>query len=98
ENASARQTVATIARTDGRGSFWPKLGSRWQRPKRSQRRVLKQAGTTAPLRSDYAVCNNSGSFAIFAVIRSQQTTSPQHGTRLKGSFVAPEVSELTGPA
>ena len=27
ENAFARQTAATIARTDGRGWFWPKLGS-----------------------------------------------------------------------
>jgi hypothetical protein len=41
ENAFARQTAATIARTDGRGSFWPKLGSCWQRPKRSQRTVSK---------------------------------------------------------
>ena len=41
ENAFARQTAATIARTDGRGSFWPKVGSCWQRPKRSQRTVSK---------------------------------------------------------
>jgi hypothetical protein len=25
ENAFARQTDATIAKTDGRGSFWPKI-------------------------------------------------------------------------
>jgi hypothetical protein len=35
ENAFARQTAATIARTDGRGSFWPKLGSCRQGAKRS---------------------------------------------------------------
>jgi hypothetical protein len=35
ENAFARQTAAKAARTDGRGSYWPKLGSCWQGARRS---------------------------------------------------------------
>jgi hypothetical protein len=39
ENAFARQTGAMIATIDGRGSFRPKVGPCWLRPKKSQKRM-----------------------------------------------------------
>ncbi len=47
ENAFAGQTAATIIKTDGRGLFWPKVGSCWQKSKRPQRTDPKQ--TKVPL-------------------------------------------------
>ena len=59
ENAFARQTAATIARTDGYGSFCPKVGFCWQRPKRLQRRLLKQTKLSWRLRKVQRIRRNT---------------------------------------
>jgi hypothetical protein len=84
ENAFATQTAATIAKTDGRGLFWPKVGSCWQKPKRSRRTEPKQ--TKVPLNTIRLSLSILGVFADVVCI--EKPAEAQNGAQYMARWVA----------